>query len=426
MLNPPLATLSNELLAGIVHHLADTLEGTQDLLSLCLADRAFTALCQEKIFESFTCTTGREPPWLEVVDDFRQALKMNSRASGWVREIRVEVFGLNAVKKSPLYHPKFISLLEELCNSGRPPQRLFLDSLVKRKRLFDKPDLVLNVLQRFLASSLTTLSLLRCSNVPITLFLAFPNLKRVSLNEILPPSRESEPGSIQLGSPPCITHLDYVDSCPFIDELLENRPESVEASISWSNLRCLTVCPSETAELVHVQTILNQAASLEILSFTVVKYMREETYVSFPSLIDLRPLVRLRTLEALIQIIFDNEESRRAAEDLAQLLDGIPAKNNLSYLLLKFNVTGLYPFPELHAQKWYLLVKQILRIAGDDPLELEISCSIMLPENHSDQEVEGHGDFYAFLHEQMNPLWNTSTVKVTFDMYPPPPSQYSV
>lgn len=272
MLNPPLAMLSGELLARIVNELADTYDGTLDLLSLCLVDRAFTTLCQEKIFEIFTCTTGREPHWIEVLEDFQEALKMNPRASGWVREIRVEVYGLRPIKKSPLYHPKFISLLELLSRSARPPQRLFLDSSAKRKRLFDKPDLVLDVLERSLSSSLTNLCLQRCSGVPLALFHVLPSMKTLSLNEVSPLPGELELGLAHLGSPPYITDFEYVNSCRFIEAILERRHEGAELWIDWSKLRCLTLCPAATAELAPVQAILNQAGrSLETLSLTNVQ-----------------------------------------------------------------------------------------------------------------------------------------------------------
>jgi hypothetical protein len=152
----------------------------------------------------------------------------------------------------------------------------------------------------------------------------------------------------------------------------------------------------------------------------------EEVYLCLPQFINLRPLVRLRILGALINIRFDNEESKSAAEDLSKLLAGVNSRNSLAYIMLRFSVIGTSPFPEVQNQKWGLLFDQILRVAGDEPFELDICFGIMHPETHPDQEhVEGLGDVYTFLQEQMVPLRDLPTVRVTFEMAPHPHSPTS-
>lgn len=177
LLNPPLAALSNELLANIVYHLAETNNGILDLLSLCLVDRVFTALCQEKIFESFTCTTRRESPWLEVLDEFQAALEINMHAREWVREIRVGVYGLSTIKNLP-----FITQSSFLCwnrfRNRLGPLRAF--SWIASQSRSACLTSVLDVLKRNLSSSLTTRSLLRCFGAPLTLFHILHNLKSLT------------------------------------------------------------------------------------------------------------------------------------------------------------------------------------------------------------------------------------------------------
>lgn len=148
----------------------------------------------------------------------------------------------------------------------------------------------------------------------------------------------------------------------------------------------------------------------------------EDGYVSLPEFVDLQPLVSLKTLEAFIDVTFDNDASMKAAEDLAQVLTGINSRNTLSFILLQFHVIGVYPFVELRNQKWRCLIDQLLRVAGGEPFELDMSISIMHPDSHSDQEVEWCRDLHTFLQEQMVSLWNVPTIKVTFNMYPPPPT----
>jgi hypothetical protein len=137
--------------------------------------------------------------------------------------------------------------------------------------LFRLPDLAIRRLVHSpLSESVTTLIIHICHDIPIALFLAFPNLRVVDLDwtDAGPDCPLSE--SLCRGkNPPKIEELSFRLSSTTIERLLHPPQDGRVSRLDWSHLRSLRLSSHDEKAIHLAQKLLELAQeTIEVIDFT--------------------------------------------------------------------------------------------------------------------------------------------------------------
>ena len=290
MLQPPLSLVSNDLLGYIVESIAGLPFADENLYNLSLADRAFTQFCQKYIFRELRLWDSPDIPkrlkkMKKILDDkplFANQVRMidlyiSRNDSAWLFEDRT-----------------FISLLQLFAKSPMPPYQLELSGGSVFPLTFEDPILVVRQLTQSFFSHTLTILRLKFAGVPLTLFLAFPKLRKLDLDvvKVVEKGYGNYPDNQCSGrEAPQLEFLVYRNSHSIVQQLLTPPPRFKTPVVLWSKLRVLTLTPHEKEEIACLQPILDAAC------FTL-----EELYLTDININDCRWIVFLITRSEFDQV----------------------------------------------------------------------------------------------------------------------------
>ena len=259
MLNPPLSLLSDDLLMYIVDHVAKLPFSKNDLYNLSITDRAFTYFCQAYIFKDLHLNSESNDSISNKLERTRNIFSDRPSLAYRVRAVHLVVTPTR--NKWVFNDPNFITIIEYLAKSPMPPHELHFSGFWT---YFIIEDLVVGwLMQSFFFQTLTVLDLYFCEDVPLSLFLVCPNLRKLYLDYVEgfdPINSEyhdtqcSEPSGRDL---PALEYLNYRNSGSLVHQMITPPPESSMVVVVWSKLRILELCPQEKEGMACLQPILN-------------------------------------------------------------------------------------------------------------------------------------------------------------------------
>jgi hypothetical protein len=276
MLNPPLALLSDDLLAYIVDHVAKSTIPNGDLYNLSLADRAFTRFCQDYIFKGLHLRYRSVMNNISMSDKLARMRKILNDEPSFANKVRMVDLNISHKRNGWLFNDAiFISIVQLLAKSLIPPYILHLSGSPD-PFIFEDPILVVGRLtQTFFSQTLTVLRLTACKNVPLTIFLICPGLREILLHqvEVTEKSYDEYPdgqcSGRELSAP---ERLDYRNSESLVKQMIAPPLRFPTGVVLWLKLRVLKLSPHEKDEMACLQPILDVACNtLEELYLTNVQ-----------------------------------------------------------------------------------------------------------------------------------------------------------
>ena len=261
MLNPPLSLLSDDLLNYIVDHVSELPYSNSDLLNLSITDRAFTRSCQAYIFKDINLGySSRSKSYIsKKLSKIGNILDEEPSIANRVRTVHLSV-----THKWLFNDPDFNTIIQLLAKSLIPPHELYLAGHWNSYIIEDPIFVVGWLKQSFFSQTLTVLDLVNCENVPLTLFLVFPNLREVYLNyvKVFDFRDDGYPDTQCTGRElPALECLNYHNSESLVKQMITPPPKFSMAVVVWSKLRVLKLCPQEREEMVYLQPILEVACN---------------------------------------------------------------------------------------------------------------------------------------------------------------------
>ena len=274
MLNPPLSLLPDDLLASIVEQLSKLPFADKNLKNLCLADRAFTQLCQTYIFRELTLGNGLRGKISKQLKRLEIFLKDKPSFTNRVRMVRLVISPENA---SLFKSPNFTSILRLFVKSLIPPYELYLSGLLDSSLIGD-PVLVLRQLtESFFSQTMTILHVTKCVNVPLPLFLICPRLREVFLDQVRATTDKSYykyPDNQWSGrEAPLLEVLNYRNSHSLVKQMIAPPVRFNTPVVLWSNLRVLTLAPHDNSGMACLQPILDAACNTLEELYLTTKYL---------------------------------------------------------------------------------------------------------------------------------------------------------
>ncbi|KIM46971.1 hypothetical protein M413DRAFT_63396 [Hebeloma cylindrosporum] len=388
MLNPPLSLLPDDLLSYLVEHVAElpTSFAKASLYNLSLADPAFTDFCQKYIFRTLTLGGGNRGRISKKLSEVKRLLDEKPLLANRIRRIELTVdHRQNAwlFENAKWDHPhredgpiSFISILQLLAESPMPPHELFASFYLP----IENPIVIVeNLSQSFLSQTLTNLELMMWKNVPLTLFLAFPRLKKLRLTRVRPSEEvyDKYPDDhCSSREPPALEVFDYCNSHKVVTQMMAPPAKFHTPVVLWSKLRVLTFALIEEDVIALLHSILDAACTtLEELS--LIRSGASRCYKQFP-LINLSGLSRLRIFTTRVVIMPRARGSDAdALRDINIVLGTIPASNTVTNLSLAFDILDKHPFGTCLDEDWVGICDEVKRISSGKALELDLNVTVL-------------------------------------------------
>ncbi|KIM41145.1 hypothetical protein M413DRAFT_28210 [Hebeloma cylindrosporum] len=356
MLNPPLSILSDDLLRYIIGEVANIPFSNEDLCNLSLADRAFTQTCQKYIFRVLELSNSVDAS--EKLSKLKRIFDDKPSFANYVRVLEVAHDSAWVFKDRT-----FISILRLFASSPVPPHTLGLGKIMGRSWIIEDPIFLVQWLtQSFFSQTLTTLRLQECKNVPLPLFLVFPRLREVSLEDVgaTETSYHRYPDDLCSGrASPALEVLTYLNSHSLVKQMIAPPPRFTTPVVLWSNLRVLTLAPRDKEAMAYLQPILDAACdTLEELYLTDIdidESTKSSQKILLSELVNLGNLSNLRVF-ALCTIIKCNKQRNAplpvGLRDINIVLNAIPKSNKIMNLWFDFAILGRRPFHGYKEQDW--------------------------------------------------------------------------
>ena len=263
MLNPPLSLLPDDLLASIVEQLAKLPFADENLMSLSLADRAFTKSCQKYIFSKLILMGNYRRNISKEIKLKKKILDKKPSFANRVRMVRLAISREENV--SVIEDPNLTSIFQLLAKSPMPPHKLHFGGNAFSGVTIDDPILVVRrLMDSFFSQTLTILNLSDCKNVPLPLFLIFPRLRELVLDEVgaTDKSYDKYPDNQCSGKEaPLLEVVNYRDSHSLVQQMIAPPPRFNTPVVIWSKLRVLTIAPRDKEGVACLQTILDAACN---------------------------------------------------------------------------------------------------------------------------------------------------------------------
>ncbi|KAF8810568.1 hypothetical protein BYT27DRAFT_7253550 [Phlegmacium glaucopus] len=378
MLNPPLSLLSDDLFGCIVDHVAGLPYWIENLHNLSLADRAFTRFCQTYIFKNLHLGYG--PGTKNSIPNKLEKMREILNDEPWfANRVRVVDLSISRKRNGWIFNDlTLINIVQLLAKSLMPPHKLDLSG-ARRPFIFEDPALVVGrLMQSFFSQTLTVLHLTYCKNVPLTLFLICPRLRKILLEEVEATENYDEYPDKQCSGRelPAVEYLDYILSGSLVKQMITSPPRFHTAVVDWSKLRVLKLCPQEKEELACLQPILDVACNtLEELYLTNIRRIWGISQRPLSGLVNLRDLSCLHVLALKIIIQCGVPEST-VIRDINLVLSTIPTSNQVTDLSFNFKIRGKHPFGGCLEEDWVGMCDEVVRISAGKPLNLNLEVSV--------------------------------------------------
>ncbi|KAJ3506133.1 hypothetical protein NLJ89_g7037 [Agrocybe chaxingu] len=393
MLNPPLSLLSVQLLDSIVDYTAKLSAWWKQVASLALADRAFTARCRTHLFKELIILDSRQTDeeWDATIERKWRVLDDKPPLSRHILYIEI---GICIPDRAQVLvddrFRKISKILNDFPNSGR---HLRFGMVAGQRDLPDPRGFIESI--SLLAPTLTKIQLVGWANLPVEVFLGCPNLKVITLQDVVP-AKDAVVTPGNYSSPPKIERLEYNVSHMFIEALLRPPNLTTGPTFDWTSLRVLKVSPHEHNDMVHVQPILNATSeTLEKLLFLFLSINKKQ--LPLKNLVNLEATKKLRAISIRV-IINCKTKNTSVLHDLHDVLGTIPQNNIVKTIALELMVYGKQPFKVCLDQDWDGLCREVVRISASKPLDFHLyTCA----EPDSFDEAPGSARLYQRLEEKI-------------------------
>ena len=264
MLNPPLSLLSDDLLASIVEQVAELPFADENLVNLSLADRAFTQYCQKHIFRKLIVLGGNRGGIFKQMKRKKRFLDEKPSFANRVRMVRLDISGARN-NASVIEDPNLTSIFQLLAKSLMPPHELHFGGRAFSSVTIEDPILVVQRLtESFFSQTLTILNLSDCKNVPLPLFLIFPKLRELILDQVEATDKSygKYPDNLCSGrKAPLLEVINYRSSHSLVQQMIAPPPRFNTPVVLWSKLRVLTMAPRDKRGVACLQPILDAACN---------------------------------------------------------------------------------------------------------------------------------------------------------------------
>ncbi|KAH6910444.1 hypothetical protein BKA70DRAFT_1424112 [Coprinopsis sp. MPI-PUGE-AT-0042] len=368
MLNPPLSLLSVELLERVVEYIAEEFDpAARDLKNLALADRQFTSLCQQCIFSEFKCVASEGKIWSRQIQSFLDVVAKKPCVLNWVREVILLVFRSIGDEAWVFQNTAFISILNRLAITRRPPEKLYIGSSGDQDIVFHNPEVTLEILFHSIGPNIVSLTLWFCRGVPAELFRLLPRLKHLHLDHAAPQlDKHSRKEGLCYRSCPSLETFKFHHSHDLIEQLLDLFNDLEQRLVHFSALR-ETVFPPSDETFPSLPSLLDIAQmSLKDLDITAAESPTcnniQPPYIPITSYLDLGILQRLRSFRLRAAITYSDPEGEHVVADIADAFHAVPQSNDLCHVFLNFHIAGNDPFHQARGQEW-----ERLGVGGEDP-----------------------------------------------------------
>ncbi|KAH6910493.1 hypothetical protein BKA70DRAFT_1463415 [Coprinopsis sp. MPI-PUGE-AT-0042] len=421
MLRPPLSYIPNELLDKVVDELAQEVDG---LNHLSVADRAFTVPCQRTLFQALRLF-GTQEDAQERLLELQDLLEVNPLLITHFRSVDLSLDESRCASPDPtwLFHdPTFISVVLSLGASPLPPDTFKVDGSCSPS-IFSNPTLsVGRLLQSFFSSSLTSLIIRNCLDLPASLFLVSLNLKRLELESTdLAHGCKLSESPCYGRDPPQLDTIAFTRSPAVIKRLTRPIQTGKGHLVDWSRLRSLRVSSQDQQCMPLVQHILDSTHNtIEVIDFTLSVPSLYERYRPLATLISLQSLSRLSVLSMRATIDDKYRMDTGMVQDIDAVLSSLPHPNLLQHLSLEFTIQGFYPWSASRGQPWGQLGRTLARIPSGtgQVLKLDFDCEV---QGWSMCNVPKKPELvHNLLREEMSVLWTTPSIFLRFNTSPTP------
>ncbi|KAF8799721.1 hypothetical protein BYT27DRAFT_7245951 [Phlegmacium glaucopus] len=417
MLNPPLSLLSDDLFAYIVDHVAKLPYSylIENLRNLSLADRVFTRFCQAYIFKDLDLCY-RSGTKNRISNKLEKMRKILNDEPWFANRVRVVNLTVSHERNGWIFNePTLINIIQFLAKSLMPPHELHLSGEM-RTFIFEDPTLVVGrLMQSFFSETLTVLHLTDCKNVPLTLFLICPRLRKILLYDVGATENYDEYPDNQCSGRelPALEYLDYRNSERLMKQVITPPPRFHPAVVVWSKLRVLKLCPFEKEELPCLQPILDVACNtLEELYLTNLRaFSANDEQLSLSGLVNLRDLSCLHVF-ALYAIITCGVPESAVVRDVNLVLGTMPTSNKITDLSFCFTICGEHPFGGCLEEDWVGLCVEVVRISAGKPLNLKLETSVL--SLRCPFLTPGEDELYERIKERISSLSNHPNICTRF------------
>ncbi|KAH6887169.1 hypothetical protein BKA70DRAFT_1334381 [Coprinopsis sp. MPI-PUGE-AT-0042] len=388
-------------LSSLPHELLEVIVGKvvrrEDLKTLALTERKFAPICQARLFEVFQLSPDKRQMQSKLKRGFALFQK-NPALARLVRRIRIAPEGTDC---GWVFHDNiFKASVQLLAASSRPPVALeIIPQLHGFSVLRDRTFILRRMFQTFLPTSLTTLVIKRCMNVPLTLFLLSPNLRVVELEDtklsqidleskrvvevdedsVIQLPKAHEENAWYEREAPALVELRYSNSGQVISAFLDPPSHAPRGIVKLSELQRLYLKANPVKKgWKRFQRILNQAqASLVDLEVAFPHlYSGTDINASLSGRLDPGGLTVLHTLSLPLLIQGSDPNHRSLVKGLSKSLSTLPTPNRLSSLTISCTAwgseTGSNAVTVVLSQNWAGLGTELIRIAGGRRLDVTV------------------------------------------------------
>ncbi|KAH6910496.1 hypothetical protein BKA70DRAFT_1185931 [Coprinopsis sp. MPI-PUGE-AT-0042] len=416
MLNHPLSEVPHELWSKILDELGPW---TEDIDTLSVVDRVFTPLCQQRLFQTLKLS-GRKKDAQERLLELQDLFKATPSLARHFRCIDIHLDGPRYKSSDPTWifnDPAFISVVQTLGASPSPPATLKVNGDASNSSIFDNPSLAIGrLVQSFFSSSLTALIIQHCLNLPASIFLVSPNLKRLELKTTFLGNGCKLSESPCYGrDPPQLDTIAFTMSPGVVKRLMKPIQTGKGHLVDWSRLRSLRVSSQDQQCMPLVQRLLDSThKTIEMIDFTLSGPPFCEKYRPLAGLINLHSLSRLSVLSMTATIDDKYRKDTGMVQDIDAVLSTLPSPNSLQHLSLEFKIEGYYPWSASRGQPWGQLGRTLARIPSGtgQVLKLDLVCSVCgwtMSEPPKKPEL-----VHNLLREEMSVLWTSPSIILNF------------
>jgi hypothetical protein len=271
MLIPPLSEVPFELLSKIIDELGYR---SDDIDTLSVVDRAFTPLCQQRLFHTLKLSGSREDAQERLLE-LEELLEATPSLVAHFRCIDLDLDGPRFKSSDPTWifnNPAFIAVIKALGCSPSPPDTLKINHDCSHSSLFNNQTLAMErLLQSFFSSSLTTLDVGGCLNLPPSIFLISPNLAHLRLDATyLAKGYKLSESPCYGRDPPQLDTFSFGLSPRAVKRLLKPIQTGKGHLVGWSKLRALRVSSEDWQSMPLVQRLLDSTSkTIEVIDFTL-------------------------------------------------------------------------------------------------------------------------------------------------------------
>ena len=264
MLNPPLSLLSDDLIASIVEQVAKLPFDQEILMNLSLADRAFTQSCQKYIFQKLILLGGSQRDIFKEIKLRKKILDKKPSFANRVRMVKIAISDEDNATSVIQYH-NLTRIFQLLAKSPMPPQELhFGGKAFSWLTIQDPIRVVRRLTDSFFSQTLTILNVSDCNNVPLPLFLIFPSLRELILDQVAAADesyKEYPDNQCSGREAPLLEVMEYRNSHSLVQKMIAPPRRFKTPVVIWSKLRILTISPRDKEGVACLQPILDAACN---------------------------------------------------------------------------------------------------------------------------------------------------------------------